>query len=566
MKTKPTISVTDPFLSTIVVKTIFSSIILVFTLLLFISCKNDAPKSEITLTTTKAKEKVHVAFAGGGWRAHTGHSAWTVSLLDNGSNKLKDVFSNVGTISSNSGGSWFSTMLMFSDSFVSDIEAENAVNTWTTTSGWIGKQRKHFDAAPCDYVPEGVYLECVFDHYTNTYITGGTYWKLMVEKLVYKDYPLGLNTLSSARRPWAVGKSLLLASTLLKNTVVLNKVDWELYHRYYQACIDPIYPTLNGDSGSGCGSGYQIDVTPVTFSSLPKDSSFIPSPFLAELGVTGNSSSLHLGYTKDFYDTAPKDTATINLPLINDNVPIMTAASASSAALGFAASERITGVFGLSYTFSEDAVSFGLANSKVQYVDATGLKLQELASKKVVRLADGGALDNSGIIQLVRSLQLNDQEKDFNIIAFDNITSLYNGENAETYVGVDIASLFGYPNKLCFDIKVTKYCINLPSVQIFEKQTLSKSDTIWTHGTNGGNQLIYTKYKIKTKENTTMGVTEGTNGTLHVFTCVYPNAVTAPIDGDTNFDAYEAMFKFINSGLNNKKGEGLKHLQTALGF
>lgn len=243
----------------------------------------------------------------------------------------------------------------------------------------------------------------------------------------------------------------------------------------------------------------------------------------------------------------------------------MTAASASSAATGFGASERITGGFDLSYIMEDDAISFSLADSKVQFVEAKGMKLDELAKQKVVRLVDGGALDNIGVIQLVRSLQLNDQATDFNIVAFDNTTSLYTNKKDTSNVGVDVASYFGYPSPLCVDLLLTEYCINLPSVQIFEQNTLFDTDTLWTYGSKGGNQLIYSKYPVKTTANPTMGVSAGSNGTLHLFTCVYPSAETAPIDGDKNFKAYSDMFKFINSGLNKGTGEGLKHLQTALG-
>jgi hypothetical protein len=53
-----------------------------------------------------------------------------MALLNNGNKTLDEVFTNVGTISSNSGGSWFSTMPMYSDDFINAIEAANAINNW----------------------------------------------------------------------------------------------------------------------------------------------------------------------------------------------------------------------------------------------------------------------------------------------------------------------------------------------------------------------------------------------------------------------------------------------------
>ncbi len=551
---------------------LFSSSILVLTVFLFVGCKDKAPKEENVLVTAEPPQKVHVAFAGGGWRAHTAHSAWTISLLDNGNKKVSDVFSSVGTLSSNSGGSWFSTMLTFSSDFVSDLEAKDAASTWATSSGWIGKQRQLFDAAPCGSEPEGIYLECVFDYYTNKSYTGGTYWKLMVENLVFKSYPLGSTTLSDPHLPWAADKPLLLASTLLTNTVVLNSEDNATNnHRYYQACLAPSETVLNGDSGSNCSDGRPPDVTPATFSSIPSGSSYQPSPFFAELGTNTQSGTFNLGYTADYVvEDAPKFTEPLKLPLRDSGVPVMTAAAASSAAGGFGASEHITGDFDLSYLFEDNAVSFGMSGGAVNYVDAKGLDLKTLSNQKVVRLADGGAADNSGVAQLVRSLQLNNQADGFHIVAFDNvsdITTVAGGAN----VGVDIASLFGYKDPLCVNLKLTKYCIETPDLQIFEVAPLTGTKATWTHPLNlkddkSGNQLVYTKYEVTTKANPALGIAGGTKGTLHSFTCAYPKAFTAPIDGDTNFDAYSNMFTFINSGLNANQAEGLQYLQAALGL
>ncbi|GAB5398858.1 MAG: hypothetical protein Aureis2KO_04430 [Aureisphaera sp.] len=564
MKTKPTLRS-----ATRAVKTLLLSSILV-TLFLFASCKDKAKTQEndkdIILATPEVSQKVHVAFAGGGWRAHTGHSAWTIGLLENGTYSLNNVFANVGTMSSNSGGSWFSTMLMYSSDFVSDIEAKDASTTWATSSGWIGKQRKLFDAAPCGSEPEGIYLECVFDYYTNKSYTGGTYWKLMVENLVFKSYPLGSTTLGDPHQSWAANKPLLLASTLLTNTVVLNSEDNVTNnHRYYQACLAPSEPQLNGDSGSNCTDGRPADVTPATFSSIPSGSSYQPSPFFAELGTNTQSCTFNLGYTADYVvESAPKFTEPLKLPLKDSSVPVMTAAAASSAAAGFGASEHITGAFDLSYLFQDNAVSFGMSGGSVDYVDTEGLDLQTLSNQKVVRLADGGAADNSGVAQLVRSLQLNNQADGFNIVAFDNVSDITVITGAAN-VGVDIASLFGYKDPLCVDLKLIEYCITTPDLQIFEATPLTSTNHTWAY-TPSANQLVYTQYAVTTKANPALGIAGGTKGTLHSFTCSYPKALTAPIDGDTNFDGYANMFTFINNGLNANNGEGLKYLRTALGL
>ncbi|MEZ4779483.1 MAG: hypothetical protein R2786_08910 [Flavobacteriaceae bacterium] len=510
--------------------------------------------------------QVHVAFAGGGWRAHTAHSAWVISLLNNGQYTLIDAFANVGTVSSNSGGSWFSTMLFYSQDFVNDIQAPNAYSTWPST-GWIGKQRNLFDAVTaCDDEPDGIYLECVFDYYTNTNYTGGTLWKLLVESLVYKDYNLGTTLLSDPHQSWAADKNLLLASSLLTNAVVLNRDDtvWK-NHNYYQACLSPDTPILNGDSGSSCTTARPPDVTPATFSSIPNTSSYVASPFFAALQPNTQASTFNLGYTSDYVvSTPPQYAETVTLPLANDSVPVMTAAAASSAASGFGASEHITGLFDLSYLFEDDALSFSLQNNTVAYMDLNGMALQDLASNVTVRLADGGSVDNAAVAQLVRSLQLNNQDQGFNIVAFDNVSSITQPTGGAN-VGIDIASLFGYPDPLCVNLKLTEYCITTPDLQIFEATPLYSTPATWSYP-EGKNELVYTAYQVTTLANPAMGITAGSTGTLHAFTCSYPTAATAPLDGDTNFDAYAAMFTFINAGLNDPKNGGMYYLKTAMGL
>ena len=74
-------------------------------------------------------------------------------------------------------------------------------------------------------------------------------------------------------------------------------------------------------------------------------------------------------------------------------------------------------------------------------------------------------------------------------------------------------------------------------------------------------ELIYTQYQVTTKTNAIFGVTGGSTGTLHAFTCVAPDAGTAPRHKD--FKGYYEMFEFIHTALNDKDGEGLQYLKDA---
>ncbi len=565
-----------------------------FTPILFLGC--DAVSNKGKLDEVNANENdVHVAFAGGGWRAHTGHSAWIISLLDNDSSEtvttLAEAFANVKTISSNSGGSWFSTMLMYSNSFTNDIQAPKAIETWAST-GWIGLQKKHFDTAtyhagkvthPCSHhlgrhpgvIEEAEYIKCVSDFYTGSVY----YWKKVIDSLIFRDYPLGSMTLGDPKQAWAADKSLLIAASMLNNSVVLNKVKGEDSHQYYQACLQNAtnpsnMPELRGDEiteMTTCSAGLPKDVAAVTFTSLGKDAKLTPLAFLR--GLDAEPSLYNIGYTRDYMaEKPPKGYTTIQLPLNHAGVPVMTAAAASSAAVGFAASEHIIGAFDAAYTFEDEALSFKLGNAAVQFVDTDGMSLDDLVNNKVVRLADGGPVDNSGVAQMVSFLQLNQQADGFNIVAFDNVdtASLYLPGGKGASVGLDIASLFGAPDPFSGTFVGVTFKVETPQLQIFEADAMNNTQVTWSAPENNGQQIFYTRYHVKTVANEALGIAAGTSGTLHAFTCASPNAGIMPNKGDADFQAYAEMLKYIHGSLNakNAKGEreGLNYLRQAFGM
>jgi hypothetical protein len=397
------------------------------------ACDSSSPSAEVE-PEAPPPYSAHVAFSGGGWRAHAGHTGWILSLLEGGSKKLEDVFANVGTVSSNSGGSWFSTMLMYSGAFVRAIQGTNAINTWSVSgadaTGWLGQQQYLFDQAFCHSASGDAFTACVFEYYTDG---DATYWHKVVEDLVFKDYPITV-PLSGKRQPWAAGKPLLLAATMLTTEAVLGEEGGD--KQYYQACLSPATPVLNGDSGASCsgGTGTLPDVTPVTFSSMPSGSTFTAPPFLPAAGTGTNATLFNVGYTENALRSPATATATIENPLTSDVVPVATAAAASSAAAGFGASGVVTGDWEEAYLASDEAVNFQLAGN-MQHVVADGMTVNALAAAKMVQIADGGPVDNSGVAQLVSFLQLNNAADGFNIVAFDNVQTLYTPGGAAPKVG-----------------------------------------------------------------------------------------------------------------------------------
>jgi hypothetical protein len=523
-------------------------------------------------------EKVHLAFAGGGWRAHTGHSAWTMSLLDDGKLKLDSVFSNVGTISSNSGGSWFSTMLMYSPAFIDSIQAPNAIESWSTLEGgWTGGQYDFFKTISCSSYHGDAYMPCIL---LKELPVRSEFWIEVTKEIVFTDFPIDESiTLGDTTQPWAKDKPLLLAASMLTDEVVINDSLVSFWHPsenkniLYQACFDPHVPVLKGLTGAYCSGGDSAEVTPVTFSRVPENTSFLASPFFSQ---NSGQAVFNVGYKQNSISSRGVDTllhTIIQGPLSTSAVPVIVAAAASSAATGFLASESISGIH--AELLDREAISFKMINKTVEYagLEVTG-DLEYLQSNKVVSLADGGPVDNSGVAQLVSSLLHNAPAQDtFNIVAFDNVTSAYDTilSNSDTLeVGPDIAYLFGRGlepgNKFCAEKKVG--CITVPDLQIFDEAPLTNTAATWSYPGSNGEKLIYAKYVTTTKENSVFNVESGKTVILHAFTCVYPSAGTVPMNekgaNKLGFGVYGDMIKFINTGLND--GNGLIHLQRALGI
>lgn len=547
------------------------------------SCSTEKKSGELITEPYQA----HVAFAGGGWRAHSGHAGWTIALLNNGTRTLDQAFANVGTLSSNSGGSWFSTMLMYSDDFDRAIQAPNADSTWAIT-GWLGLQEQLFNNAPCHEFSGDDFSACVGNYYSSNFSdpTGGLYWRKVVDKLVYKDYPIG-KKLGDPVTGWAANKPLLLAASLLTSQVVLNR-NYDQDNNYYQACLAPSTTDLHGKDGSSCqpiGNGPMPIVSPVTFSSIPKGSGLQAPPFLSAVKAGTAASQFNMGYTDDTFfasDTTVRLT-TLQNPLNVSQVLVMDAAAASSAALGFGASVDVSGSFDESYALEDEALSFQLANSTVLYADPGDKGVEGLADQKFVRIADGGPVDNSGVAQLVSFLQQNNKADGFNIVAFDNVQQFYTPNGSTTPVGIDIANLFGQGicngNQFCSGSNCNGTCITIPPLQIFVSDSLNTTKASWIAIKNASNPaqiLVYTKYQVTTVANPTFGISAGSNGTLYTFSCIWENADTAPENRsadkslgkitDQDFKAYGAMIKFISSSMQADNGAGLKFLEAAFGI
>jgi hypothetical protein len=541
-------------------------------LLIFTGCSSDGGDggSGQATTDTGADENtpVHVAFAGGGWRAHTAHAGWLMSLLDDGAYTVNDVLGNVETLSSNSGGTWFLSMLTYSADFRASLEGQDAFANFISPQGYLGQERALFDDFETTLVQSNwcpfqqseplLYFYCRLASLAGS---GALVWTDIVNNIVFE--PFGMNRalqasptlLSSTRQNWAEDKSLLIAATMLTDRAILTET-YTLDKLYYDAVL----------SGSG---PQQVNVTPVTFASVTSERT--PPPVLS-------AGTFDLTYQDaDWGDSAEAEV--MNSELSTDNVPVLLATAASSAAVGALASYSVLEANGyddftwqLAYELSDLAVPVTL-RSPITAGESLPLTVHELAASRFARFADGGYQDNSAVAQLVSFLQSNDAAEDFQVVAFDNVQGLYTPPSgtvpAGAEMGIDIALLFGEggQTKVCAGTGNDEFCVAVPAQQVFalaDPDTTTPATWSWTAAGANGPTLSYTQYDVITTDNATLGVVAGTRGTLHAFTCIWPTADTAPWNGASDFDAYEAMLNAIRSGLQANNNEGLDLLREAL--
>jgi hypothetical protein len=545
-----------------------SLVALSLVILLSVSCSSDsgsgAPQEAPVVGEETEATLVHVAFAGGGWRAHTGHAAWTTSLLEDGHNTLYQAFANVQTLSSNSGGTWFLSMLAYSKAFNANFDI------YAKEGGYLEQQRQLFDAFDSISVDSNLCLLLggqwsFYCQLASLADASGLNWAELVKNIVFEPFEMNkeleTTVLSDARQDWATDKSLLMAATLLTDKVVL---DSDIFRKvYYEAML------------SGSGNGQNIDVYPVMFASV--EAGRITPPFLS-----AGAFDVTYAATDDPIGPLP---VKIMDPLSSDSVPVLRAAAASSAAVGAAASYGVLSdnldvaellLWDAAYGFSDLAVSFKLISPLEGGIPKGSPS--EVADEKFARLADGGYVDNAAVAQLVSSLQANDEASNFQIVAFDNVQALFTPQTNQGVpnpipsplsVSVNFAILFGQgPKEACSSHGI---CVQVPARQVFEvlepgKFTTTQPIWSWTapRGAGGPAGLTYTRYKVTTFDNPAFGVKAGSQGVLHVFTCLWPDAGTAPEKGSSDFDAYEAMFSAIGTGLKYNDNEGLNHLQEAL--
>ncbi len=163
---------------------------------------------------------IHTAFSGGGWRSHTAQAAWTLGMMNAGGLSLDEVFENAGSMSSNSGGTWFLTQLAYSERFREALEAPGAESTYAST-GYLGLIKKAVSGklGGCSSSPLKSWCEKWELLSAAVSLSGGLgslNWGVVVNDVVFSPY--GMNSeladtpISGAREAWASDKTLIFAA------------------------------------------------------------------------------------------------------------------------------------------------------------------------------------------------------------------------------------------------------------------------------------------------------------------------------------------------------------------
>lgn len=535
--------------------------------------------------TCAERVPTYVSFSGGGWHSHTSLAGWVAGLLDSTGQDLTHAFEHVDSISANSGGGWFMSMLAYSPSFVNGLEIDR---DQYAESGYLGQVTSLFDGAlneePCvgwgdllDSAVAGEMVELICEYFPKHQGHFGVYklnrdeqgevhlnWHRLVHQIVYQ--PLGLEdelaglTLSSTHLSWATNKSLMYASNAMTDEVMLAyDQDATLYWGIYASLsADDALPTQRG-------------ATPVTFTSTG-GSGAQAQPVFAVGPLT---------LTHDEVGLDPL-TATIG-PVDTSNVSIFDASIASSAALAFGASYGMldalspvsTGLMTASWFLSGLAPPADLTGGELRFRadgriynedgDVGYESLDTLAETSTIRLGDGGFVDNAAVTTLVRHIQQNHQG-DFKLVAFMNSTSPQVSLGSFE-IPSSIQELFIDPAQLPEPgVKSTcaspERCLLTPSNHVFTPSSWESAELLWTYQESEVT-LRYFRVSVETQSNDTFSITAGQRGTLHLFVHTTPSTSALP-KNQGELEAYQAVYRVTRAGI--AEHGGAPWLKGALGL
>jgi hypothetical protein len=257
--------------------------------------------------------------------------------------------------------------------------------------------------------------------------------------------------------------------------------------------------------------------------------------------------------------------ATTTLPNFDfDGLSAFLATSASSAAVSAAASGANLKLSPLLYDVQN-------VSPLVQVTNANGTStasdpLPELApnilnsdttpnsltnGNSLLRLADGGYIDNTGVTSGLTYLQANnDMKNGFTVTALtysggvdDNLAKINPGYNN---IGEQADVLFTTSNQ---NQTISIFNVSHPSAAVFDaNKTTGLDKPIWEYVGSDGFKLDYFQLHVTTASSNKMGITPGVQGTLDLWV-VTTTAGALPSLTDANWSQYSALYDQMTQAL-----------------
>lgn len=565
---------------------------------------------------------VYMAFSGGGYHAHAGASAVMMAAMDRlrqqelGAVGLADITPNVAAFSSNSGGSWFLTQATFSQKFQTALEADKAWQTYTSPEGYFGQAWSYINASQqkenvcskfiiakkeCEQFVDlgGPFFKFLasgsgrWDELTHNAVFGAKFSNPdlnMAEELA--DTQFGDE---NDRLAWAKSIPLVVASATISDAPALAYQDSKgitkpilsLIASQDQSAVPGAAPALFFSAGSSnktkpnfypgsdlslqygywnrLKAKFEPQESPVTLGNAEVDYNC-----LNPIHVAANSSAAGGGF--------------INIPLLRRTIP---SADVAVGLNGFAPPYALRDP-------ASDCQQSGKQFSFIGPIKQSGIprSLDDFIANRVVRMADGGFVDNTTVAYMLRYMADNGElTEGFNIMAMENLPAqpLKSPNKVLFPTGGDVGRLFGYPDP---DAKVNTseffgFSFTGVTSTVFEPEPFF--DPVTKEPTKGADweqwidpepekpkkgiqycnlYLSYTQYQVTTKANAYFGLGAehaGVSGTLHVFAVLGAKAGVVPMNEFQALTCYPKLVAGVHKAVLDDTLFGTQ-LQRLMGF
>lgn len=541
-----------------------------------------------------------VSFSGGGWNSHSILAGLLSGALDASNTDLKDIFSNVQGISANSGGTWFLSMLAYSDIFRGYLENATSRDQYNQL-GYNGQVRNAFsNLAGNSETGIAKTLSKTFDlDFANlfsdkskeafAYISGTIEnallsnklnWRSFVEQFVYGyDSLSSLKTvdLDSPRLAWAQGKDFTFATAISANPTVIQNQGGIAQNKLFTGASPN---SLSFQSGGN-----------------KKDPSALPLLLVSDARPDGTGlkaygefgfGDVDLTFSTNAFFGRGDQRSTVN-GVFTPKLSIIDATTASSSAAGALAAPENYGSRLLTKSARNIAASFLrelaplagfkdniLTTPKESSAISKDTNLDDITGNSFARLIDGAYIDNTSVAYGLRELQ-----RSYGIAEPFEITLLLNSSgipitkqlpiaNGSTSVPADIAKLFGFDKS---GNKSTDGLINagvlpfnqpVPTPWVFNADmTSSMSDKSLSYTADNDSFTIQSyDFTVTTIDNPAFSIRGGQQGTFRVISTNNSQSAAAPFSPGI-LDEYDQNYNFARNAIAT---DGWSYFSDTLGL